>query len=196
MSALKKIYTIPIARQLVDLVLYKRAYSIVSPIQKHVSECRSVIDIGAGSCHITKALKDAGMEVTPVDVVDMSCVPGIHSQVYNGKNLPFADNSFDAAVLITVLHHTSNPVEILHEAQRVARNLVIVEEDIFDSQIRKYATFVFDSLVNWEWAGHPHSNNTDSQWKNIFQHLGATLLSVEYFSSHVFVQHARYYLKP
>jgi len=69
--------------------------------------------------------------------------------LYDGKKIPYDDDSFDVALLITVLHHTPHPEKILQEAQRVAKKIVLVE-DVYSTVFHKYVTYFFDSLVNFE----------------------------------------------
>jgi ubiquinone/menaquinone biosynthesis C-methylase UbiE len=41
------------------------------------------------------------------------------------ESLPFADQSFDAAMAIATVHHWQDPVAGLREMQRVARRVVV-----------------------------------------------------------------------
>ena len=85
---------------------------------------------------------------------------------YDGRLLPFPDDSFDVALLITVLHHTKKPIEILKEAIRVAPRIIVME-DLYKNLLQKYLTFAMDSLLNLEFFGHPHTNMTQEQWESV-----------------------------
>ena len=127
-------------------------------------------------------------------MVNNSLVEGVEPIIYDGDNLPFKDKTFGTALLITVLHHTKNPQQVLHEALRVSNKVIIIEE-IYDSWWRKMATFIMDSVCNNEYFGHPHSNMTDLEWKNIFEKMGAKLEYSEYSTFWTIFQSAMYVVR-
>ena len=47
---------------------------------------------------------------------------------FDGEHLPFADGSFDAVILVDVLHHASDPLALMREALRVSRGLLVVKD--------------------------------------------------------------------
>jgi hypothetical protein len=96
--------------------------------------------------------------------------------------------------LITVLHHTKDPVGLLKEASRVSKSVVIME-DIYDNNFQKYLTYFFDSLVNFEFIGHPHSNKSDQEWKKEFRDLNLKLIDTRYGKIWGVFNEAFYYLK-
>ena len=77
------------------------------------------------------------------------------------------------------MHHTPNPAEIIKEAKRVCKRIIIVE-DINENKFRKYLTNFLDSLYNLEFIGHPHSNKTDQEWKALFKKLELKIKDMEY----------------
>ena len=112
--------------------------------------------------------------------------------VYDGERLPFADKSFDACTIITVLHHTPDPDAILREAMRVTRKRIVIMEDIFRNPLQKQLTFFTDSLVNLEFEGHPHTNRSDAEWKETFERMGLKLVFREDFRTLVFFRQVVY----
>lgn len=170
-----------------------RAKDMMKLIEPFLEKGETILDIGAGTCNISELLLQKNYAVTPLDVKNLSAVDHIKPIIYDGKTIPFGDDSFDAALILTVLHHTLKPEEILMEARRVSKKIIVIE-DIYSSWLHKQATYFFDSLLNLEFIGHPHSNKTDLQWRAAFQKLGLKLKGVRY--SHYFVfQHAVYYLQ-
>ncbi len=153
-----------------------------------------ILDLGAGSCHVTKLLRSDGYDITAIDVKNLSFFKDFKPIIYNGQNLPFSSSEFSTVLLITVLHHTSNPENILKEAQRVASRLLIIEEDIYTGLWQKYITFFIDSILNFEFFHHPHSNKTDREWRILFKRFGLKLKDVKYYKSHLFLHHAVYIL--
>jgi ubiquinone/menaquinone biosynthesis C-methylase UbiE len=133
-----------------------------------------ILELGSGLGTVTHYFQHQGRQITPVDIDDLSLFAHIKPIIYNGKNIPFDDKTFDVVLLLTVLHHTANLVSILTEARRVGQKIMIIE-DIYDHRFQQYLTYGVDSLINFEFQGHPHNNQTDSQWQKIFKSLNLTL---------------------
>ncbi len=108
-----------------------------------------IIDIGTGNGALCSALKHRGFDITPSDVKDVSFFPDVKPMLSDGRHLPFADRSFDTALLITVLHHAEDPDALLSEAARVAKKIIVME-DIHRNRPQKWFTQLTDSLVNME----------------------------------------------
>jgi len=92
------------------------------------------LDLGCGN-GLTSYIHQRELGVAPTlgDVADIrhKLARGFPFFVMKGGKLPFADNAFDSSYLQYVLHHltTEQAVgELLAEAARVARRVVIVEE--------------------------------------------------------------------
>ncbi len=150
--------------------LEKRAEKMISEIEGYLKKNDRILDIGCGGCHVAKRLQEKGYSVVPLDIENQSSFQEIMPVIYDGKTIPFADDSFGVTLLLTVLHHTQDPVHILTEAKRVSRRIVIIE-DLYDGWFQKYLTFVMDSVVNFECIGHPHSNKTKKEWETDFRAL-------------------------
>ncbi|MFP4644071.1 MAG: class I SAM-dependent methyltransferase [Spirochaetales bacterium] len=131
----------------------------------------SIADIGAGRGFVTLGLMRRGHEVIPIDVRDGSRVSSVRPVIYDGQTLPFADDRFDVALLLTVLHHTPDPDRVLAEASRIASRLIVIE-DIASSALKMRLTWWADSVANLEFRGHPHTNRSDAAWRATFCRLG------------------------
>ena len=107
----------------------------------------ALLDIGAGSGLLAQALGNAlGVRPTLVDVVNnnQTRLPFVLS---DGARLPFADRSFDVALLAFVLHHAPEPVRVLKEARRMGRRLIILE-DTYRSTVEKAFAAWTDWILN------------------------------------------------
>lgn len=166
----------------------------VERISEYLSKTDRILDIGTGPGSVCLLMQEKEFDVTPVDIIDQTLSTKIEPKIYDGKILPFNDNSFDTALILTVLHHTSNPYEILSEAKRAANKIVIIE-DIYSNTFQKYLTYFTDSIVNLEFSGHPHSNQNDSEWKRTFSELGLKLKSAKYNKFLLFFKQATYFLE-
>lgn len=96
----------------------------------------SVLEIGCGTGHFAAALAAEGLRVAGVDpAAEMLAVARTRVPIAraDGARLPFADGAFDAAVLVCVVEFTADPIAVLREARRVARERVIVLSVVSDS---------------------------------------------------------------
>jgi len=174
-----------------------RVQDILRKIVPSLRKSDRILDVGAGSCEVAKALVDAGFNVKPIDVVNKSLYKNLAPMIYDGKTLPFPDNSFDVVLLITVLHHIKDPIEVLREAKRVAPKIILME-DLHTNIFQKYLTFAMDSFMNREFLGHPHTNKTKEEWEKVFADLDLIVRSTDihnfwrFFTSGTFILERRY----
>ncbi len=172
----------------------KRVLEIVRKISPYLTIKDRILDIGSGSCWVCYVLQQKGFSVTALDIKNKSRVSPISPIIYDGKKLPFPDNSFDISLLITVLHHTQDPVAILKEAKRVSKKIIVME-DLYEGTFQKYATFLMDSIYNLEFFNHPHSNMTETQWKKIFTELDLHLIDEQKNDWWIFFTSGIFYLE-
>ena len=157
--------------------LDRRAESFVSLFKEFVPPSARVLDIGGGWGFYVDPLRQArGCDVTVLDVVE----PGFRRApvvVYEGKKIPFEDRSFDVSLLVTVLHHVSDPEKLLAEARRVTRRSVIVVEDLYRHAFGRIWTVLRDSFYTMEFIGHPRQFRKKEEWFRCFEELGFGLES-------------------
>lgn len=145
----------------------------------HLIPGSTILDIGSGNGLITKVLREKKYIVTPLDIQEGQYDDSVAPIVYGGKKMPFKDQSFDTGILLTILHHTTNQEEIIAEASRVCRQIIIME-DVYDNEFQKYYTFFFDSIVNLFYSPCPHTNRTDKNWRVLFKRYGLIVDAVYY----------------
>jgi SAM-dependent methyltransferase len=162
-------------------VAARRARVFVAHLPPPSRTGERLLDIGSGPVYVGAALRGQGWVVAALDVVDGSYTGGIRPRLYDGSTIPFPDDSFDEALLCTVLHLARDPLRLLAEARRVARRLTVVE-DLYAGEAQRRWTMFVDSLTNLEFRGHPHGNRTDGQWRSLFGRLGLRLLDSSWFS--------------
>ena len=99
---------------------------LAGPIWRALGDARSVVNVGAG----TGSYEPPDLEVTAVEpsaVMIAQRAPDAAPAVQAvAEHLPFADNSFDAAMAIVTLHHWSDVTAGLAEMTRVARRRVVL----------------------------------------------------------------------
>ena len=160
----------------------KRARSIANDIKNDIFGNR-VLDIGCGDCGVARILINSGFDITPLDVKNRSLTKSIKPTLYGGKQIPFQGPSVEIVLLIFVMHHTINPVELLQEAKRISKKRIIIKEDIYRNEKEKLMTYISDCFVNFEFLNHPHSNKSDPEWKTVFSNLNLNLISCKYSSA-------------
>jgi ubiquinone/menaquinone biosynthesis C-methylase UbiE len=181
-------------RRLICNVARIRARELVNRIQAYLKEDDRLLDVGSGTCNISEVLVRRGYEATPLDVRNLSFVDGMDPVIYDGTRMPFENEHFNKSLILTVLHHTPDPEQIILEAKRVSKSLVIIE-DIYVNRFHKRVTFFFDSLMNPGYHRHPHTNKSDMEWKKTFENLGLTLVEAKYKYSFIVFKQATYYLE-
>lgn len=94
---------------------------------------RRLLDIGCGPGVFLEHFHRAGFDVTGLDRSPLMVEaarerigPLADVQVCEATHLPFEDNSFDYASLLTVLEFIENPLDVLREASRVAKRGILV----------------------------------------------------------------------
>lgn len=139
----------------------------------------NILDLGSGNGLASYLLKEAGFNITPVDIHAGHYHESVHPIVYDGKKLPFTDNHFNTAIILTVLHHVKNPEILIQETSRVCDRIIIME-DIYENKIQQYLTYLADAVINLFYSPCPHTNKNDKQWKQTFEVMGFELISVKY----------------
>lgn len=115
--------------------LIERARIIHGQIKPHLL-AGSVFDLGCGDARLAQLLQQDGFTPQLADVYENPNVSdtGMPFQLLEqSEAVPFSDNQFDNTLLLTVLHHSDNPEQVLREAQRVTRSngKVIAIESVY-----------------------------------------------------------------
>ncbi len=174
---------------------------IIKKIGRFIAQGDRVLDIGAGGGWIAKRLQDSlGAKVTLLDVADMNRAD-LPLQVYDGKHIPFPDASFDTSLLLFVLHHCKDPLQVLAEAARVSARRVIIFEDTFRNPFEKFLCGLNDWISNSPFfISHPFCMNMPfhyrrvEEWEDIFQKFS---LEVKFkkVTRHLITRHALFILE-
>ena len=132
-----------------------------------------VLDIGAGDCRVDVVLKaKIACEVTPVDILDYNRT-NLPLTIFDGKRLPFADDSFDVGLFLFVLHHVEDVDACLAEARRVCRRHVIAFEDLNVTWWDRRTFRGFHIWLDWaEKIDKPFREWTPSQWTDLATRTG------------------------
>lgn len=114
-----------------------------------------ILDIGAGAGAPSHALYRRGFDMICVEpsaamiVQGQARHPDLDFIRCPGESLPIADNSMGAALIMYVLHHADDPVQLMAEAQRVLvpGGKVVVVSAKSDSERQRFFEGYFPTLA-------------------------------------------------
>lgn len=139
-----------------------------------------VLDVGCGDTLVANAIRKANPSITHITGIDIA--PPKHAHVpftqFDGKKIPFADDSFDVVICNFVLHHSTHPKTLVREMSRVGKTLVIVE-DRYEHPI-DWLAVQLSHIFFWCWFGWRYDIagfHTQKQWKKILRSCGLTILT-------------------
>ena len=167
--------------RLMDLVCRLRASHVIhqTRILRHLPRTGMMLDVGAGYGHVAEAIvRDApcrscvllepGYDLSP-RVVRRIAGYTWHTLRGDGRHLPFADATFDAAWALFVLHHVevADQTAILCEVERVLRpgGVFVLAEDTPRTAKERANTVRADRRLNFEPASAPHNYRSPDAWR-------------------------------
>lgn len=161
----------------------------------------SVLDIGAGggwTGELISKEKKVDMQLLDVEDFNRSKLP---LALYNGKNIPFADNSFDTSLLLFVLHHCTEPLLVLKDAIRVTKKRIIIYEDTYTSSFGRVLAGINDFISNFPLfitnpmkMNMPYNYRKVPDWERVFENLGLKVISKK-TTTHFMTKHVLFVLE-
>jgi SAM-dependent methyltransferase len=129
---------------------------IAARVWAALGDARTVVNVGAGTGSYEPPDRDV-IAVEPSALMRAQRPVGAaHCVAATAESLPFKDQSFDAAMALSTVHHWQDPVAGLREMRRVARRVVVFTFDGSDTAWRRrfwltrdYLPEVADFLVDW-----------------------------------------------
>jgi SAM-dependent methyltransferase len=129
---------------------------IAARVWAALGDARTVLNVGAGTGSYEPADRDV-IAVEPSALMRAQRPAGAAPCVAaTAESLPFKDQSFDAAMAFSTVHHWQDPTAGLREMRRVARRVVVFTFDGGDTAWRRrfwltrdYLPEVADHLAGW-----------------------------------------------
>ena len=164
-------------------------YSWRKPTYQHAaltSLCRvwdpnhaSMLDVGGGTGLLAQTIKTLfGLRrVVSVDVKDRFLRSlEVDTGTFDGRTLPFPDNSFDCILLFNVLHHVpvTSRVVLMRECRRVVGNgPIYIKDHISQGRIDDARLTVLDILGNALFRGTVSARYLrDQDWRDLARATG------------------------
>lgn len=154
------------------LVFNRRVTRLAAAIADRLPQDARVLDVGCGSGDLAALVMHLRPDVR-IEGIDVLVRPGTAIPVheYDGAHIPFENNTFDAAMVIDVLHHTDDPAAVLAEIARVAPR-VIIKDHLRDGIVAGPTLRFMDWVGN---AAHgvrlPYNYLSHHEWQKIWSHL-------------------------
>ncbi|MCA9907930.1 MAG: class I SAM-dependent methyltransferase, partial [Anaerolineae bacterium] len=153
-------------------------------------ESGHVLDVGCGNGQL------AALIMTQRDDVDIvgidvhlrpeSYVPVAH---YDGEHIPYDAGMFSSVMIVDVLHHTDDPVNVLRECLRVSRGGIVVKDHFFSNPLDRLL------LRGMDWVGNaphgvrlPYRYFTRTSWAQALESAGAHEVMREEVVSNLYPQ--------
>jgi ubiquinone/menaquinone biosynthesis C-methylase UbiE len=160
-----------------DKYVFSRRIQVLSKqLADLIPRNAKVLDVGCGDGNIARLLSEARPDIK-IEGIDVLVRPTTHIPVtqFDGTSIPFGDKSFDAVMFVDVLHHTDDPMVLLAEARRVARQAVILKDHCRDGMLAG------PTLRFMDWVGNarhnvvlPYNYWPEAHWREAFHTLGLT----------------------
>ena len=133
-----------------------------------------VLDVGCGDGRIDRLVGELRPDVSIIGI-DVMVRPNTQAPVrpFDGKTIPYDDNSFDVVMFVDVLHHTDDPEILLREAHRVAGRAVVLKDHTRDGLLAGPVLRFMDWVGN---APHgivlPYNYWPKQRWHQAFSRIG------------------------
>jgi len=154
----------------------RRVRVLCDCLSKLIPQGASVLDVGCGDGLLASLFKQQrpDVEISGIDTLVRQ-----HTQIpvvrFDGKSIPYADNSFDLVMFVDVLHHTDDPTILLREGTRVGKTGIVVKDHTRNGVLPGLTLRFMDWVGN---APHgvvlPYNYWPRQRWFEAFESLGLT----------------------
>jgi len=157
-----------------SLVFDRRTRVLAEHLAEILPPIARVLDVGCGDGTIGRLVGALRPDIA-ITGIDVMVRPTAHILVkqFDGKTIPYDDNSFDVVMFVDVLHHTDDPEILLREARRVACQSVVLKDHTRDGILAGPILRFMDWVGN---APHgvvlPYNYWPEQRWHQAFAQIG------------------------
>ena len=160
-----------------NLVFGRRVRVLADQLAILLPKNATVLDVGCGDGTLDSLILRARPDLT-INGIDVLVRPQTFIPVtpFDGATIPYPDHAFDVVMFVDVLHHTNDPMVLLQEAKRIARQAIVLKDHTKDGVLAG------PTLRFMDWVGNrhhgivlPYNYWTHSQWERAMNDLGLTV---------------------
>jgi SAM-dependent methyltransferase len=160
-----------------DYVATRRARVLSDHLAKIIPDRFLMLDVGCGDGLIARLINERRTDIhlrgLDVQVRERTYIP---VERFDGEVIPYDDASFDGVMFVDVLHHTHDPMVLLREAIRVARQAVVIKDHTLDGLLAGPTLRAMDWVGNSRYdVSLPYNYWTKPEWLEAFHDLGVKI---------------------
>lgn len=158
-------------------VYQRRIRVLCKYLSKLIPQGARVLDVGCGDGLLAHRILQnrPDLKLRGIDVF-VRAQTHIPVEGFDGRIIPYADESFDVVTLVDVLHHTEDPMLLLREAARVGNTAILIKDHTRDGPLAGLTLRFLDWVGN---ARHgvvlPYNYWPQKRWREAFDTLGLTI---------------------
>jgi SAM-dependent methyltransferase len=154
--------------------VHKRRTSVLSCWCSRLIPSNSrVLDVGCGDGQLARLIADKRSDISICGIdVRQRKDSAMLVETFDGKSIPYGKDSFDVVMLVDVIHHADQPITLLRDAARVAKQAILIKDHLVEG------TFAYLTLQLMDWIGNarhgvslPYNYWTLAKWHGVFDEL-------------------------
>lgn len=152
----------------------RRARVLARRLAELLPTAGRVLDVGSGSGKLARLVQLSRPELHIVGVdVWLARRPLVPTALFDGWRLPFPGGSFDAAMLVDVLHHADNARTLLGEVVRVSPRAILIKDHLREGLGAQLTLAFMDRVGNARFGVASPGHYLDrGEWMELFQLVG------------------------
>ncbi|MEK6907172.1 MAG: class I SAM-dependent methyltransferase [Nanoarchaeota archaeon] len=165
------------------LLIRYRNKKLLKLIYNDLIDSPSILSVGCGTGFIENyiASRNKKIKIKGIDVL----VPEktyIKVKKYDGKKIPFKSNSFDVVMFLDVLHHTDNIKDLMSEAKRVTKKIILIKDHYYDTKFDHFLLRMADYIGNKGLGINLNYNYLkESEWRLLIKQLNLKIIKFKKF---------------
>jgi SAM-dependent methyltransferase len=133
-----------------------------------------ILDVGCGDGTLDALILERRPDVS-IQGIDVLVRPDTRIPVeqFDGRTIPHSDESFDVVLLVDVLHHTEDPLPLLREARRVAKDCIVIKDHVRQGVMARRTLRLMDWFGNrHHGVALPYNYLSMPQWRTLLATAG------------------------